>query len=309
MQTNSITDDSSISKPSSPIDESTTPLSLWRALSKIIPVLFGLFCGWVLVVAWNNSEQLIWTPENGIGYSLGLIGGVMMLTLLLYPLRKHTGVLGNKIPVKHWFKLHMILGTLGPLLVILHSNFTLASINGQVAMFSMLAVVVSGIVGRYIYAKVHRGLYGKRSNLIELKADSEKLNSKMGGVFELLPNAKSRMLMLEKLALSHPGFILLMPFHWLYVRSTIIIIYPLIYRQIRGALKQIHDNELATRDGKSARKMELKEMLREHKSSLISILEFQFYERVFSIWHLLHLPLFILLVATGFIHVYAVHAY
>lgn len=39
------------------------------------------------------------------------------------------------------------------------------------------------------------------------------------------------------------------------------------------------------------------------------ISEVSFYERLFSLWHILHLPIFFMLIITGFIHVYAVHAY
>jgi len=34
-----------------------------------------------------------------------------------------------------------------------------------------------------------------------------------------------------------------------------------------------------------------------------------FYERLFSLWHMLHLPIFFMLIITGFVHVYAVHVY
>ncbi|MEZ5921965.1 MAG: hypothetical protein R3C60_11515 [Parvularculaceae bacterium] len=37
--------------------------------------------------------------------------------------------------------------------------------------------------------------------------------------------------------------------------------------------------------------------------------ELGFYERLFAAWHVLHLPLFILLIITAIIHVVAVHLY
>jgi hypothetical protein len=47
----------------------------------------------------------------------------------------------------------------------------------------------------------------------------------------------------------------------------------------------------------------------EYRKVLRQILEFHFYERLFSIWQLLHVPLLIMMLITGFVHVYAVHAY
>jgi len=38
-------------------------------------------------------------------------------------------------------------------------------------------------------------------------------------------------------------------------------------------------------------------------------LEFEAYERLFSLWHVLHLPLFFMLVIAGVVHVIAVHVY
>ena len=48
--------------------------------------------------------------------------------------------------------------------------------------------------------------------------------------------------------------------------------------------------------------------------SLFSLLslqaaEFSFYERIFRMWHILHMPLFCLLIATGIAHIVAVHLY
>jgi hypothetical protein len=57
------------------------------------------------------------------------------------------------------------------------------------------------------------------------------------------------------------------------------------------------------------KQLRLRKMLVEHRGYLRQILELHFYERLFAIWHVLHIPLFIMMVITGFVHVYAVHAY
>ena len=36
---------------------------------------------------------------------------------------------------------------------------------------------------------------------------------------------------------------------------------------------------------------------------------FKLYERLFSLWHILHLPLFIMMIITATIHIFAVHMY
>ena len=62
----------------------------------------------------------------------------------------------------------MLLGTLGPLAALYHCNFTTGSVNSRVALYAALLVAGSGFVGRYIYSKIHLGLYGRRTDLKEL---------------------------------------------------------------------------------------------------------------------------------------------
>ncbi|MDH5345565.1 MAG: hypothetical protein OEW59_07355, partial [Gammaproteobacteria bacterium] len=42
----------------------------------------------LVVLGWLVRDFDLINPEAGVGYWLGIIGGSMMLTLLLYPLRK-----------------------------------------------------------------------------------------------------------------------------------------------------------------------------------------------------------------------------
>jgi hypothetical protein len=86
------------------------------------------------------------TPEYGAGYWLGIVGGSLMLALLLYPFRKRLRILHFLGPTKHWFRMHMAFGLVGPLLILYHCNFQLGSINSQVALYCMLLVAGSGII-------------------------------------------------------------------------------------------------------------------------------------------------------------------
>ena len=111
--------------------------------------------GWLLRdLHWINAEE-------GIGYWLGIIGGSVMLFLLLYPLRKRVRFLHMFGSTRQWFRLHMILGLVGPLMILYHCNFQLGSFNSKVALYCMLLVAGSGIIGKHFYAKIHNGLYGK----------------------------------------------------------------------------------------------------------------------------------------------------
>jgi hypothetical protein len=83
------------------------------------------------------SSALIWlvvrgeyySPGDDFGYYLGVVGASMMLALLLYPLRKHVSFLSKLGAMSHWFRFHMLLGIGGPTLILLHSKFTIGSLN------------------------------------------------------------------------------------------------------------------------------------------------------------------------------------
>ena len=147
------------------------------------PLVFAAVIASVLVLAWINREEGHLTAENGLGYWLGIAGGVMMLLLVAYPMRKRFASLARIGRVAMWFRLHMVLGILGPALVVLHTNFKLGSLNSRLALFTMLVVVASGIVGRYLYAKVHRGLYGQQAELRDVLADITVLKQSLGAAF------------------------------------------------------------------------------------------------------------------------------
>ena len=119
--------------------------------------------------------------RDGHGYWLGIAGASAMLLLLLYPLRKRMKSLRGLGSVGGWFRLHMVLGVIGPALILFHSNFKLGSLNSNVALFSMLTVAASGLIGRYLYGRVHLGLYGRRAEIEELLTDVDNLKTRHRG--------------------------------------------------------------------------------------------------------------------------------
>ena len=110
-----------------------------------------LFLAAMAAVGWLISDRKLVDPNEGLGYWLGIVGGSMMLLLLLYPSGKRSSLLRRLGLVKHWFRIHMIFGLVGPLLVLYHCNFSVDAINSAVALYSMVAVTISGVIGRYFY--------------------------------------------------------------------------------------------------------------------------------------------------------------
>lgn len=271
--------------------------------------LFSLFVVFILYQGWNRREELIWTPEHGAGYALGITGGVMMLLLLLYPLSKRSRLMTRRLSVKRWFQIHMLFGIIGPVLVVLHSNFSLGSINGRMAIFSMLTVSVSGLVGRYIYQKIHYGLYGTKIRFEELRSESGLLMKELDAVFASSLGHRDRLSDFESSVLSVPEGVFESFLFWVKMRLRAWFLYRSIKNDVRrsiGRVPSLAEEDQMLADKQSKRVLDLIAL---HKKSSIRLLELNFWERLFATWHLLHLPLFIMMIVTAIFHVYAVHVY
>ena len=172
--------------------------------NKFNSLIFSVLVSIFLVFAWLEKDEYWFHAESGLGYAFGIIGCSLMLLLLLYPARKYYKPMRYTFKVHHWFRMHMIFGVLGPCFIILHSNFNLGSLNSNIALFSMLLVALSGLIGRYVYQKIHRGLYGEQILFSDLYLEyqtSKKLFSNFhifsNNIEQLLENIEVKLSNLE----------------------------------------------------------------------------------------------------------------
>lgn len=283
--------------------------ALQSQVSLITTLFFTLFSLLLLYMGWLNHTEAVWTAESGWGYWFGIVGGSLMLLLLLYPMRKRLHFMSKWLTVKFWFRLHMVFGVMGPVLIMMHSSFHIGSLNGQVALYSMLLVAISGLFGRYFYTRIHYGLYGKKATFASLHADSMVLNKKLGRLFELQPRAKETLKQYERLVMEAPKGPIASARHWFKMRLMCSRVYPEVMLDLNKKLLSAGHLKGWDRAKIRRNQLRIRRMLLDHRRVLRKVLELHFYERLFAIWHLLHMPLFIMMVITGFVHVYAVHAY
>ena len=282
---------------------------LVRPILRLVPLTFTAVILAALYLGWINRDEGHLTAASGLGYWLGIVGGSMMLFMLLYPMRKRVKILRWLGSVPAWFRIHMILGILGPTLVLFHTNFRLGSLNSNVALAAMLTVVASGVIGRYLYAKVHRGLYGSTVEVREILGDADALKNALG---DGLPNVEP---LIEELRVFEakvlaPRRSLLASF-WSYL--TVGVLIGLGQRRLLRHAKRIVASEALAGDWswcqKRARSKAVRERLTLYFSAVRKAARFAVYERLLALWHVLHMPLFVLLVITAVIHVVAVHQY
>jgi hypothetical protein len=291
-----------------PIIDRNDPVREMSSRVRNIPV-FHLFVVLLVYCSWKYDSRLYITPEEGIGYALGIIGGTMMLLLMLYPLRKHARWAQRFGPVRHWFRGHMLLGVLGPVCILLHSNFQLGSINGNVALLSMLLVAGSGLVGRYIYSKVHYGLYGRKADLVGLGSNTEMAKAELGPVFKEMPVMKDRLQRIEEQAvIKRESFLsCLANMLLISIRSRWCLLVSLL--ELRRFFNSPFVRERLTRDHRLYYYSKAKYYLHTHLYTVRKVAGFSVFERLLSMWHIFHLPLYFMLLIAGIFHVYAVHMY
>jgi len=258
-------------------------------------VAFFIFAIYLIIKGFLKRADSYLTAETGLGYMLGIVGASMMLLLLLYPLRKYNRYMKKLGSVKYWFRMHMLLGVAGPVLILYHSNFGLGSTNSNIALFCMLIVAGSGVLGRLFYIKIHDGLYGRKIELGELKTVLHELKQDIKSadeIAEILNTYEQRVLKHRNLL----NALIFMP----YVHLVSVITRKRTLKKIKTLVQGKEDVALVRK---------LHTQLAQYFKLLKRVADFSIYERLFSLWHVLHIPLFIMMVISGIIHVFAVHIY
>jgi hypothetical protein len=258
---------------------------------------------------WKISQLGLFKAGDDLGYWIGVAGAVMMLLLFSYSLRKHFRFATNWGRVKWWFLVHMLLGVGGPLLILLHSTFRVGSLNAGVALYSMLIVAGSGVIGRFIYARVNRGLSGEQTDLKDLQAraglDQEDARSRLA----FAPHVEERLKAFKESELqakadwpNHLRRVFWLPIsQWLVYRRCI--------AEVRIALNRMADRGNWSAEDRARRDKNARKMIRRYITAVVRVAQFSAYERMFSIWHVAHIPFVYLLVISSIVHIVAVHAY
>jgi hypothetical protein len=207
-----------------------------------------------------------------------------------------------------WFRAHMVLGVLGPVLVLFHSNFKTGATNSNVALACMLLVSGSGLFGRYFYTKIHHGLYGNRATLDELRTAAERLQ-KQSTTVQFLPDLVARLTQAEQQMMrvsGTPGLNLISP---LILAPMSLIARMRLRSYIWHELAQAAKASLTLSQHRRRLTWLANDYVGRRLGAASRVATFHAYERLFSLWHVLHLPLFFMLIIAGIVHVIAVHVY
>ncbi len=263
----------------------------------------------VIAIGWTGRDARDITAEEGIGYFLGVVAVVCMLLLLVYPFRKRFRRLKFLGATKDWFRAHMMMGATATLTALYHCNFKLGSTNSRIALFSLLAVAGSGLVGRFIYQKVHHGLNGRKRSLKKLLSRVRLTPPAGGTVVRFIPELMEQLKSFDQAVMVPPKNLydsLRLPF--MLNAKTRIAHYRLMrFARRRMAVEAAASTLVAQHADRLDRSID--NYLRTHLRQVRRVAEFLAYERLFSLWHTVHVPFFVLLVVSVIVHIIAVHWY
>ena len=85
-----------------------------------------------------------------------------------YMARKRYRFLSRIGILKHWLEIHIFLCTLGSIMVLFHTAFKFGGLVA-VSFWSMVAVFLSGVIGRFIYIQIPRSIEGRELTLNEVR--------------------------------------------------------------------------------------------------------------------------------------------
>ena len=217
-----------------------------------------------------------WFKPSGIyGQGLGIIGTFMItFGVTIYIARKRYNFLSKYIRLKYLLEFHIFLCTLGPILILFHTAFKFGGIV-SIAFWSMVAVVLSGVVGRFIYIQIPRTIEGRALTLGEVKNMKTDLAGLLNEKYKLESN-------------------------------TIQIVTNLISREDTSNNKKTlgHLRKVLNRKDlpKKDRVMILK-MVKHEISLSGKIARLQTMQQLFKYWHVVHMPFALIMLIIVVLHV------
>lgn len=282
-----------------------------RKFSSSLPadVAVYLVISALVLAVWRVSQYGYFKAGDDTGYWIGVAGGVMMLLLFTYPLRKYFSFARNWGRMKWWFLVHMVLGVGGPVLILLHSTFRVGSLNAAVALYSMVAVAVSGVIGRFIYARVNRGLHGEKASLRDLQKRAGLEEAEARSRLAFAPAVEARLFAFEQREIkARAGWLTYVrQVFWLPVQQW--LAYRSCVADLRLALRALAKRQNWSREDLAKRYRHSKKLVDQYLNAVTRVSQYTAYSKMFSLWHVAHVPFVYLLVISAIVHVVAVHAY
>lgn len=234
-----------------------------------------------------DNEHLKSSGTFGHGY--GIVGSfLIILGVAMYMIRKRVRKFSRIGILKHWLEFHIFLCVLGPILILFHTAFKFGGLVA-VSFWSMVAVVLSGVIGRYIYLQIPRTIEGGEMNLNEINHLKDELNLQLTEGYNLDGIVIDVVLQAVKKRPDRLGGNMLQ-------RS--IAKYKFERKTIRDVKETLRDNGITGKNFKQVISLIKTEINLNRKIDRLITMQ-----NLFKYWHVAHLPFAVLMLTIMIIHV------
>ncbi|MBZ5602519.1 MAG: hypothetical protein LAO79_09450 [Acidobacteriia bacterium] len=236
-----------------------------------------------------------------IGLKLGMLGVGLFAIIFLYPLRKRAKWLAGAGGTRYWLDFHVVAGITAPLVITFHSAFHTQGVAG-LAYWIMIAVALSGFIGRYVYAQIPRTLHSVTLSVGEMEAQMSTLTEGLAHQDLISPaDLESLLRVPSAQEIKKMGLVRMLA---IMLRADLSRPF-LIGRMRRHALRRAH--MIPTLGGLVASRNESVESIiasvRRQSRLMLRMAFLHRTERVFHLWHVIHRPFSLSFVALILIHI------
>ncbi|MEW5798931.1 MAG: hypothetical protein AB1728_07970 [Bacteroidota bacterium] len=229
-------------------------------------------------------------PSGVETHGYGIIGTAMIIFgATMYSSRKRIRALSQVGKIKYFLEFHIFLCLLGPVLILYHTTFKFGGLVA-VSFWSMSAVVASGIVGRYLYVQIPKGIHGDELSVKELDSHSERLHRSLIDHYGLDEVDIRKLDALAKPAHERRSILALLMF-FLFSDMT-------RRARVHSIIRHLHTKEVDRRTVHAVAK------LANERIQLLQRIRFlEELKNIFHYWHVIHLPFTIIMFVILVIHV------
>ncbi len=236
-----------------------------------------------------HPDHKMLKPSGSVGHGLGIIGSLLMIIgVTSYMARKRYRWLSRVGQLRYWLEFHIFLCSLGPLMVLFHTAYKFGGIVA-VSFWSMVAVFISGIIGRFIYIQIPRSIEGRELSLNEVREMKSDVAGILRDSFQLDDESHSIISesIKKKIELYHSNFLVRNFRKYIDDRKSV--------RDVKMVLKR---NRFPKKDYNTIISLVKNDINLNRRIERLSAMQ-----NLFKYWHVAHLPFALVMLIIMLIHI------
>ena len=228
-------------------------------------------------------------PSGEVGHGLGILGTlIIVIGVFGYMARKRYRSLARLGRLKYWLEFHIFLCSLGSIMILFHTAFKFGGIV-SIAFWSMVAVVGSGVIGRFIYIQIPRSIEGRELSLNEVKAMKTNIGEVLIKNYHLESEIFQPILnYTEQSSMSNSGNLFQQMFNK-YMKDR---------NEIGSFKNTLHSRNIKRKEVRGIVKLIKNEIALNNRISRLLVMQ-----SLFKGWHIVHLPFAIIMLVIVVVHV------